>query len=403
MTAPSLLHASRADDLMRAHDLDALVATSAENVTYASEFWSLSQWLRRRPQVYVVLPRDRIAEAVLIAPTNALDLLASTEPTWISDIRRYGASNFAHSPAPDSPAHAEHARVSTLLALPQQAGPATALAAALRDKGLDEGRIGIDESGMSPACLEELRQQLPKAAIVPADLHFRTIRAVKTPAEIDRLRRAAQITERAVEACFAEARAGVSERELATIFLNSLIRQDARPALTVLGGGPRSALPAAQPGERRLSPGDVLRLDAGCYYRNYRSDISRCAVLGTPSDRLRTAYGAILAGQQAGIEAIRPGVRADEVFAAAMRAARAGGLPGYHRTHVGHGIGIEGYDVPNLAEGDRTVLEEGMVLCVETPYYELGWAGIQVEDTVVVRAHGAETLMRTPRHLRVLG
>ena len=85
-----------------------------------------------------------------------------------------------------------------------------------------------------------------------------------------------------------------------------------------------------------------------------------------------------------------------------MSAARNSGLPEYRRSHVGHGIGIDGYDIPHLAPDDSTPVEEGMVLCVETPYYQLGWGGLQVEDTVVVRQNGAETLMKGSSALRIL-
>jgi Xaa-Pro aminopeptidase len=70
-------------------------------------------------------------------------------------------------------------------------------------------------------------------------------------------------------------------------------------------------------------------------------------------------------------------------------------LPHYQRSHVGHGIGIDGYDVPALSPSSKDIVEEGMVLCVETPYYELGLWGLQVEDMLVVRRNGVESLMST--------
>jgi len=78
------------------------------------------------------------------------------------------------------------------------------------------------------------------------------------------------------------------------------------------------------------------------------------------------------------------------------------GIPHYNRNHVGHGIGLDGYDVPNLTPSSTEVLEEGMVLCVETPYYELGFAGLQVEDMVRVTRDGVESLMSTAPDLRVV-
>ncbi len=78
------------------------------------------------------------------------------------------------------------------------------------------------------------------------------------------------------------------------------------------------------------------------------------------------------------------------------------GIPHFERSHVGHGIGVDGYDPPNIAESSTDVLEENMVICIETPYYELGFAGLQVEDMVRVTKDGAELLMTLPTALRIV-
>lgn len=96
---------------------------------------------------------------------------------------------------------------------------------------------------------------------------------------------------------------------------------------------------------------------------------------------------------------IRPDVRGSDIFNTAMTAVRREGIPHYARSHVGHGIGLDGYDLPALTNTSADVIEEGMVMCVETPYYELGWCGLQVEDTIVVTANGIESFMKTTGRL----
>ena len=91
------------------------------------------------------------------------------------------------------------------------------------------------------------------------------------------------------------------------------------------------------------------------------------------------------------------------LFDVAVRATRAAGIPHYQRHHVGHGIGLEPYDPPTIAPGGDTVLEPGMVFCVETPYYEHGWGGVQVEDAVEITAAGARLLTRSSRELAIVG
>jgi Xaa-Pro aminopeptidase len=169
-----------------------------------------------------------------------------------------------------------------------------------------------------------------------------------------------------------------------------------------IGSGPRSAYSNCQAGARPLAPGDVVRFDGGVRFGWYRSDIARIAALGDPGDRVRRAYAALRAGAERAIEALRPGVKTAEIFRIAMETVRREGLPRYERGHVGHGIGINNYDAPDLAPTSDEVVEEGMVLCVETPYYELGFAGLQLENTVVVRVHGAEPLVSLGNELRIV-
>ena len=98
-------------------------------------------------------------------------------------------------------------------------------------------------------------------------------------------------------------------------------------------------------------------------------------------------------------EIIRPGLRARDLFEQVVATVRQAGIPHYRRNHVGHGIGLGGYETPALTPGSTDVLEPGMVMCIETPYYEVGQFGVQVEDTVVVTTDGVRSLMTTGREL----
>ena len=144
-------------------------------------------------------------------------------------------------------------------------------------------------------------------------------------------------------------------------------------------------------------------VDLGCLVGPYRSDISRTAVLGTPTEKQARYYAAILAGERAAIAAMKPGVPVSQLFDLAVRLTRENGLPHYKRNHVGHGIGLEPYDPPTINAATETPLEPGMVFCVETPYYEHGWGGVQVEDAVEITATGVRQLTRSSQELHILG
>jgi Xaa-Pro aminopeptidase len=294
------------------------------------------------------------------------------------------------------------ARVRDITSRPA-ASPADALHQVLGDLGALGKRIGVDEAGIFPATWQRLTERLAGTELVPAYAQFRTARMVKSAEEIRRLERAALIAEDGVAAVLGMLKAGVTEREAATVFEQEVLRKGAQPFFTVVTMGDRAALADVYASERALEPGDLIRFDLGCIYQGYRSDISRTAVLGAPSDKQRRYYDAIRDGERAAIAAMKPGVPVSRIFEIGVRVTREAGLGHYERHHVGHGIGLEPYDPPTINAATHTPLEPGMVFCVETPYYEHGWGGVQVEDAVEITATGVRQLTRSSQGLQIVG
>src|SRR5690606_27622465 len=100
---------------------------------------------------------------------------------------------------------------------------------------------------------------------------------------------------------------------------------------------------------------------------------------------------------------LRAGVRAADLFDTAVAAVREAGIPPYHRHHCGHGIGLAGYEYPLIEPGSHAILETGSCLCVETPFYEIGWGGMMVEDLVVIEENGFRPLSTPDRSLTIIG
>lgn len=394
-----LLNSDRLKDLLARDKLDGAVATSPENVTYSSGYWALSQWIRRGPQSYVVMPGRDLAASCIVASTSLLDLLADQE-IWVKNVKRYG---FFHVDRSNVPLDDLDQRQADLYALTDERGAIEALVSAIVEAGLSKGRIAVDELGLLPGHWDKLRAALPDAVLVPGADLFRRVRAVKTAEEVQRLRHVAQITERSIDAALKLARVGATEVDLARAFHAQTVTEDAYPVLGCIGFGTRSAMPNVQPSDKAvLHEGEVIRFDVGGRFQHYRADIARIAVLGEPDEKTRRYHRALHVGVLTALEMIKPGVRTADVFDVAMDAVRREGISHYQRSHTGHGIGIDGYDIPDVAPRSNHVVEEGMVLCIETPYYELGWCGLQVEDMVVVRKHGVESLMTTDGGLKVL-
>ncbi len=394
-----LMNAPRLFAAMKKERLAAVVATMPENVTYASGFWAMSQWIRRGPQAYVLTPAERGGGSVVIASTGLIDLAADPE-VWVKDVARFG--RFVIDRTPEVKLDPHDVRIEQLMAQDDDGDAIDALVKAIRARGLEKSRIGVEEIGILPQYWDRLVAALPNATIVRAADLFRHARAIKTPEEISRLRRSAEIADMSIQAALAVARVGATEMDLARAFHGKTIIEGGMPVLGCIGAGTRSAMTNVQPTERALVQGDLIRFDVGGRYRHYRADIARNAVLGEPSTKLKQYHRAICVGLDRAIGMIRPGVRVSDVFDACVETVRREGIPHYQRSHVGHGIGLDGYDAPNITPSNAECFEEGMVICVETPYYEMGFAGLQVENTMAVTADGVDSFMLSGTELQVL-
>ncbi len=387
-------HRARLEKVLEAEGLDALVATTPENVYYTTDFRSMAHGMFRGLEEYGVFTRR--GNGLVIPFIDSTGVAADgISPDCTAC---YGKFYFNYT---DDPGAAGR-RVREITAAPA-ASPADALAQVLGDLGALGGRLGLDEGCLFPAAWQKLNNRLAGTTLVPAYQLFRQARTVKSPDEVRRLERAARIAEDGVAAVLAMLKPGVTEREAAHVYEAEILRRGAQPFFTVITMGERAALADVYPSDRALKPGDMIRFDLGCVVDGYRSDIARTAVLGRPSEKLARYYRAILEGERQAIAAMKPGVPVNGIFHLAVRATRESGIQHYERHHVGHGIGLEPYDLPTLNAATATALEPGMVFCVETPYYEHGWGGVQVEDTVEITPGGARMLTRSSQELHIVG
>jgi Xaa-Pro dipeptidase len=381
---------------MKSAKFDAVIGTSPENVLYLAGYWAMSQWVRRGPQAYAVMPLE--GQPAIVTSSGLVDLVADQGVSC--DVYRY--SSFTVDYADGIALNPTDQRQRDIFATTEYGGAVEALVSALKDRGLHNSTIGIDEVGITPQCMEQLLEALPNAKFVRCYSLLEKVRSIKTEDEIERLRRAASVTEQSIDAALDVVREGMTEIELARVFHMRTTMLDGHPVTGCIGFGERSALSNVQPSQRKLQLGDAIRFDVGCRYRHYRSDISRIAVFGEPSQKMKSYHEALFKGVSRAYDIIKPGLKVSDLFNAVIDTVRKEGIPHYNRNHVGHGIGIEGYDPPNIAANSTETLQENMVVCVETPYYELGFAGLQVEDMILVKGGCAESLMARDGRLRIL-
>jgi Xaa-Pro aminopeptidase len=354
---------------------EALVLAGPENIAYVTGYRSVAGDIFRSHRMAAVVTSD---DVTLVAP--AADAGALSE--YPVHLEPYGRFYFEGA----DPAHA------AVGAADRHEDFAAALGVAVA--GLS-GRVGIDDPTLAAA--------LRLARAVDASAWMVSLRAVKLPGEIERLAAAAGLAEQGIAVAMRAAAVGVTERELASQVAATMTAGGGMPRFVVVTAGERSALSDARATDRPLDVGDLVRFDVGCTYDGYWSDVGRTAVVSEPDDLQANRYASILAGEEAQLEMIAAGITAGQLFDVAVTTVEHHGLRPYRRHHCGHGIGRAVYEPPSVAPAGRDeILLAGMVLCLETPFYEIGWGGMMVEDTVVVTEDGHRRLTHSDRGLRVI-
>jgi Xaa-Pro dipeptidase len=411
-----LLNRSRAHDHMTASGLDAIIATSPANVTYVSDFHC---WLAPLFREYMVVPgaSSRLIQqnfallpasgeaALVVEPYFAIDAVE----TWVADVRIAGGGDYedrgdvvAGDPAV--------ARVVELIRGGGAPSGVDALVAAIGERGLADGRLGVDFDGLAASVAAVLRDRLPRADLRDCSNLLRLIRAVKSPDELARLRAAATAAEEAAQAAFAAGRAGQRLAELEAVYRAGLGQRGAdfdHFAFGPLGLG------IATSGTYVLSEGDVLYADWGCLVDAYGSDTGTTLAVGEPSPEWNRRFAATVESVEAGRAAARPGVLASEVQAAMGSAMAAGGATDSY-PH-GHGFGLDVRDYPILCPpsgqpirddcidvSSDLPLEEGMVFNLEAPLFVLGLGSVHTERSFVVARAGCEPLVPQERDAPVV-
>jgi Xaa-Pro dipeptidase len=407
-----LLNRSRAEREMSRQGLDILVATSPENVMYSTDYECSTHWLMPAAQIYTIITPGRSPYGSLIAPLLELEAIVDGE-VWVDDIYLIGF--FSRGSAVEEEMDAVGRRGKKLSETARKMDTAVeALVDAIEKRGLSRGRIGLDESGVSPQIWAEILQRLPKATILPAANVWWEIRMVKTEEELRRLRLAAQFTEQAFNVSLSSARPGVKESEIVRVYHEQLAIRGARPTFSMFCSGPRTSQPHPLESERALEKGDPFRYDLGSTYRYYHADIARSYVLGKPKDLYRRIWDALVEGVEKALNMIRPGADPGEIFEAAMKPGQDLGLKGFNRVHCGHGVGISVYDPPLVTRMDPTRsiflmpapeggLSTNMVLNVEVGYHIQGVAGFLCEETTIVTEKGYELLTHNSKQLSFHG
>lgn len=293
--------------------------------------------------------------------------------------------------------------VEQVLSYRDEEDPYDLLAEVLRD--LRVQALAVEKKHLTVGNFERIGSSLAGLTTLDASPWLEQVRARKDEGEIELMRKAAELTCRALSAGISAIEQGASEAEAAALIDYQLrcLGADGPAFPTTVLVGANSALPHGVAGPRRAQPGDPVLFDFGARYRGYCADITRTFVFREARGEFRRMYEVVLAAQLAGIEAARAGRLTADVDRASRRVIEEAGYGEYFVHRTGHGLGLQAHEYPSVGPGGREYLEPGMVITVEPGIYIPGVGGVRIEDDVLVTDEDPVVLTEYPRELRVIG
>lgn len=356
--------ARRRENLSRLLDeeqLDAFLISSAVNITYLTGFTGDSS--------YLIVERGM---ALLISDSRYTQQIEEESPGL--------------------PVHIRTANQKTI----------EAIAEALTKRKLT--KVGFESTALHVADFETLKELAPAIDWKGEERRVEQLRMIKDESEIAEIRQAIAIAERAFSAFTSLLRPQDTEKDLHDLMEHYIRRAGGKESSfpPIVAAGKRAALPHAPPTMQAIGEEELLLVDWGSKGRLYMSDLTRVLAIRRISAKLEEAHKVVINAQKRAIDAVRPGVTAEEVDAAARSAITESGHAGVFGHGLGHGIGLQIHEGPWLRPHSPTVLEPGMVFTIEPGVYLPGWGGVRIEDDVLVTPDGCEVLTRVPRDLESL-
>jgi Xaa-Pro aminopeptidase len=229
------------------------------------------------------------------------------------------------------------------------------------------------------------------------------IRSVKDEHELELMRKAGELTSLGMKVAYETIRPGVKEIEAAAEIEYAMRKEGGWGTAfeTIVASGVHSAFPHGGCTEREIRAGTLVVIDIGATYYHYCSDMTRTVVAGKPSEKQRKLHEIVRAAQEKAHGAIKPKARAKDIDTAARKIIEDAGYGEYFVHGLGHGVGLEVHEAPTLGQASKEKLTVGNVVTNEPGIYIVGFGGIRIEDTVLVRKRNAEKLTQGPYSLQI--
>ncbi|HZK47449.1 MAG TPA: Xaa-Pro peptidase family protein [Atopostipes sp.] len=263
--------------------------------------------------------------------------------------------------------------------------------------------LGFEQENITYAVYNQINDIIP-CELVPVTGLVEKLREVKTEDEINIIKEAINITEKAYDYILGFVKPGKTEIEVANE-LDFYMRNEGATSVsfdTIVASGVRSAMPHGVASDKVIEEGDMVTIDFGCYYKGYVSDMTRTFAVGDPGEQMKEIYEIVYQANKKVNEVAKAGMTGAELDAIARDyIAEKGYGPQFGHT-LGHGIGLEVHEGPSLSFRNEDKLVVNNIVTNEPGIYVPGLGGVRIEDDLVIKEDGAEILMTTPKELIIL-
>ena len=263
--------------------------------------------------------------------------------------------------------------------------------------------LGFEEAYLTVAEFQGYEKNL-NAKLVPYNAKIAAFRAVKEEWELENMRKAQKIADKAFAEVLPRVKKGMSELELQAELIYCLYKNGAHGLSfdPIVVSGPNSSMPHGVAGERKIQDGDFITMDFGVLYNGYCSDMTRTVAVGYATEEMKTVYNTVLAAQLAGLAVTKAGVPGKDIDAAARQVIVDAGYGPYFGHGYGHSVGLEIHEAPSPAGKNDQPMPLYAVASAEPGIYLPGKFGVRIEDCVIYTEDGYENLATSPKELIIL-
>lgn len=267
-------------------------------------------------------------------------------------------------------------------------------------KELKVKNLGFEQDVVSYSTYITYKEKL-QCELVPMNGIVEELRIIKDKKEVECIKKAAAIADKAFEHMLHFIKPGMTEREIG-LELEFFMKKAGAKDLSftsIIASGIRSSLPHGSATDKVVNEGEFLTLDFGCIVEGYCSDMTRTIVIGKPSEKMLEIYNTVLEAEERALKAIKPGISGAELDKIARDYITEKGYGSYFGHGLGHGVGRQIHEMPHVNYRGTNALKVGMVITDEPGIYIPDFGGVRIEDLILITEEGYEVLSNSPKEL----